>query len=70
LVEDVWHTDFAKAKNDGSANLIGDAKERVMKGGSFSQFLDELRSARRGKISTNSAMNNVGFRLVAIPVNP
>jgi len=70
LVEDVWQTDFAKAKNDGSANLSGDAKERVMKGGSFSQFLDELRPARRGKISTNSAMNNVGFRLVAIPVNP
>ena len=70
LVEDVWQTDFAKAKNDGSANLVGDAKERVMKGGSFSQFLDELRSARRGKISTNSAMNNVSFRLVAIPVNP
>jgi formylglycine-generating enzyme required for sulfatase activity len=70
LVEDVWHTDFAKAKNDGTANLTGDAKERIMKGGSVSQFLDELRPARRGKISTNMPMNNVGFRLVAVPKNP
>jgi len=70
LVEDVWHTDFSKAKNDGSANAVGDAKERVMKGGSVSQFLDELRPARRGKISSGAAMNNVGFRLAAIPKNP
>jgi formylglycine-generating enzyme required for sulfatase activity len=69
LVEDVWQTDFARAKNDGSANLEGDAKERVMKGGSFSQYLDELRSARRGKISRDAKMNNVGFRLVAVPKN-
>ncbi|MDQ3131164.1 MAG: formylglycine-generating enzyme family protein [Acidobacteriota bacterium] len=70
LVEDVWHTDFSKAKNDGSSNVVGDSKERVMKGGSVSQFLDELRPARRGKISTTAAMNNVGFRLAAIPKKP
>ena len=70
LVEDVWHTDFAKSKTDGSANSVGDAKERIMKGGSVSQYLDELRSARRGKISRDAKMNNVGFRLVAVPKNP
>lgn len=67
FVEDVWHTNYGKGKNDGSANLEGDSKERVMKGGSYNWFLDELRSGRRGKVSTNTKMANVGFRLVAIP---
>ena len=66
LVEDVWNSDYARLKTDGSANLAGDAKERVMKGGSFAHFLDELRPARRGKISTDAPMNNVGFRLAAV----
>src|SRR5688500_7495917 len=66
LVEDVWYTDYARLKTDGSANLAGDAKERVMKGGSFAHFLDELRPARRGKISSDAAMYNVGFRLAAV----
>lgn len=66
LVEDVWHTNYGKGKTDGSANLEGDAKERVMKGGSFNWFLDELRSGRRGKVSTNTKMPNVGFRLAAV----
>lgn len=65
FVEDVWHTNYGKGKNDSSANLEGDARERVMKGGSFNWFLDELRSGRRGKVSTNTKMPNVGFRLAA-----
>lgn len=65
FVEDVWHTNYGKGKNDGSANLEGDTRERVMKGGSFNWFLDELRSGRRGKVSTNTKMPNVGFRLAA-----
>ncbi len=67
LVEDVWHPDYSPGKNDGSANLAGDQKEGVMKGGSFSWFLDELRSGRRGKVSRNAKLGNVGLRLVAIP---
>lgn len=34
-VEDVWHTNYGKGKNDGSGNTEGDARDRVMKGGSF-----------------------------------
>ena len=70
LVEDVWNSDFAKLKTDGSANLTGDAKERVMKGGSFAHFIDELRPARRGKIASDAAMHNVGFRLAAVWKKP
>lgn len=66
LVEDVWHTNYSKGKNDGSANLEGDARDRVMKGGSFNWFLDELRSGRRGKISRDTKMPSVGFRLAAV----
>lgn len=64
-VEDVWHTNYGKGKNDGSANLEGDAKERVMKGGSFKWFIGELRSSSRGKVSRDSKMPNVGFRVAA-----
>ena len=67
FVEDVWHTNYGKTKADGSANLEGDSKERVMKGGSFNWFLDELRSGRRGKISRDTKLGSVGFRLVAVP---
>lgn len=65
-VEDVWHTNYGKGKNDGSANLEGDARDRVMKGGSFNWFLGELRSGSRGKVSRDTKMPNVGFRLAAV----
>lgn len=64
-VEDVWHTNYGKGKNDGSANTEGDARDRVMKGGSFNWFLGELRSSSRGKVTTTTKMPNVGFRLAA-----
>jgi formylglycine-generating enzyme required for sulfatase activity len=64
-VEDVWHTNYGKGKNDGSANTEGDARDRVMKGGSFNWFLSELRSSARGKVTTTTKMPNVGFRLAA-----
>jgi formylglycine-generating enzyme required for sulfatase activity len=68
LCEDVWHTNYASATEDSSANLSGDdPKERVMKGGSLSQFNEELRPARRGKVSTDTILYNIGFRLVATP---
>lgn len=66
-VEDVWHTNYGKTKGDGSANLEGDSRDRVMKGGSFNWFLSELRSSNRGKVSKDTKMPNVGFRLVAVP---
>lgn len=66
FVEDVWHTNYGKGKNDGSANLEGDKEQRVMKGGSFNWFLVELRSGRRGVVvSTDLKMPSIGFRLAA-----
>jgi formylglycine-generating enzyme required for sulfatase activity len=70
FVEDVWHTNYGKGKNDGSANQEGDKEQRVMKGGSFNWFLDELRSGRRGKVvSTDLKMPSIGFRLAAVRGN-
>jgi formylglycine-generating enzyme required for sulfatase activity len=65
FTEDVWHTDYAKSNGESSANLKGDTTARVMKGGSLSQFHEELRPARRGRVSINTKMNSVGFRIVA-----
>lgn len=70
FTEDVWHTDYTKSNGEDSANLQGDTTARVMKGGSLSQFQEELRPARRGRVSTNTKMNNTGFRIIAIPANP
>ncbi len=67
FVADVWHTNYGKGKNDGSANVEGDTRDGVMKGGSFNWYLDELRSGRRGKVSRDTKMASVGFRLVAVP---
>ena len=67
MVEDVWHTNYGKGKNDGSANLEGDDYQRIIKGGSFTQEQEDLRSGRRVSDVRDKGSFNIGFRLVAIP---
>ena len=71
LVEDVWHTNYGKTGDSAAPNSEGDDQtSRVMRGGSLSQYHEELRSARRGKVSSDTLLNNIGFRVVAMPKNP
>ncbi|MCA1626236.1 MAG: formylglycine-generating enzyme family protein [Acidobacteria bacterium] len=69
LCEDIWHTNYAKSSDSSSPNLQGSPTERIMKGGSLSQYHEELRPARRGKVDPNSVLNNIGLRIVATTKN-
>ena len=63
-VEDCWHVDYtAKAPTDGSAWLEGNCDGRVMRGGSWEDSREELRSAARiGEYKDNSS-NVDGLRV-------
>lgn len=68
-VEDCWHDNYDKAPNDGSAWQAeaedkSDCSRRVLRGGSWLNFRDGLRSARRdwGYPDTRHG-DTVGFRL-------
>ena len=46
-VEDCWHDDTAGAPADGSAWLDGECEGRVLRGGSWEDSAEELRSTAR-----------------------
>ncbi len=66
--EDCWHERyegiFSKPPTDGSA-WISDCSgnTRVIRGGSFNSFPENLRSAYRNRINAINWDNNIGFRL-------
>jgi formylglycine-generating enzyme required for sulfatase activity len=62
--EDVWHDTYDGAPMDGSAWLkAGDARFRVVRGGSWRNAPRILRSANRYKDSSDVRYNNLGFRV-------
>ncbi len=70
MCEDVWRRDFANATDDSSPNLEGDKDRRVIKGGSWGQSFDELRTSKRNDIFVDDAKYSIGFRIAAIPIDP
>lgn len=70
LCEDVWHDNYNGAPTDGSAWLKGgDASRRVVRGGSWYIYPQNLRSAFRGRNTTTNRSYTQGFRL-ARTLNP
>jgi formylglycine-generating enzyme required for sulfatase activity len=63
-VQDAWHAAYEGAPTDGSAREAKDAKERVGRGGAWTEKAEDCRSATRGHwpIETRSAA--IGFRCV------
>jgi len=61
---DEWHDDYEGAPKDGSAWLAGDAKQRVVRGGAWTETADRCRSSTRHHepIATRTAA--IGFRCV------
>jgi formylglycine-generating enzyme required for sulfatase activity len=61
--EDCWNSSYAGAPSNGSAWLVGDCSLRVFRGGSWDASLRLLRSALRGRNSTDFRKLILGFRL-------
>jgi formylglycine-generating enzyme required for sulfatase activity len=64
-VEDVWHGNYNDAPSDGRALNIsgGDQSQRVLRGGSWFDFPDYLRSAYRSRNSPGNGYSFTGLRI-------
>ena len=61
--QDCWNSSYRGAPSDGSAWLSGNCSRRVLRGGSWGFYPDNLRSANRDYNSTGFRSGNRGFRL-------
>ncbi|OQW40950.1 MAG: hypothetical protein A4S08_03560 [Proteobacteria bacterium SG_bin4] len=64
--QDCWHDNYGNAPGDGSAWLDKDGgycSSRVVRGGSWFNFPEYLRSAQRGTDDSNVINLNQGFRI-------
>ena len=62
-VEDCSKDSYTDAPSDGTASTSGDCSRRVVRGGSWNYSPDYLRSALRGRDSTDLRGNWLGFRV-------
>jgi len=68
--QDHWHDSYDGAPRDGSAWVDGgDSSRRVVRGGSWGDYPQDLRSAYRLRSSTDNRNDILGFRL-ARTLNP
>jgi formylglycine-generating enzyme required for sulfatase activity len=61
---DAWHASYKGSPADGSAWDARDAKERVIRGGSWKDGAGECRSAARRRLGVDAWDDGVGFRCV------
>lgn len=66
--EDVYHADYEGAPVDGSAWLDGDSGKRVVRGGDWDHYVQNMRSAYRAGERTGQRDSRLGFRVVRLPV--
>jgi len=63
-VKDCWHEDYADAPEDGSAWIRGgDCEFRMLRGGSWGDDPEFVRSASRLGGATGARLNDIGFRV-------
>ena len=68
--QDCWHENYDNAPHDGSAWLQkndGACDRRVVRGGSWNNKPQNLRSANRNRNNTDNTNNNIGFRIASTP---
>jgi formylglycine-generating enzyme required for sulfatase activity len=69
-VQDCYHPDYNEAPTDGSAWTSGDCSIRVDRGGSWGGYPQGLRSANRGRYSTDDQGIYLGLRVGRALVTP
>jgi formylglycine-generating enzyme required for sulfatase activity len=62
-VQDCYHYNYDGAPGDGSAWTDGDCGRRVIRGGSWSDSLGNLRSANRDWVPSDTQFRGLGFRV-------
>lgn len=63
-VADYWNASYAGAARDASARTDGDSSRRVIRGGSYNDPAEELRSGARVSLPAGSADRYTGFRVI------
>ena len=72
-VQDYWHKTYDGAPGDGSAwgeADSGDCGRRVLRGGSWNNKAQNVRSANRNRNDPDNRNNNIGFRLAQAARRP
>lgn len=64
--EDVWNRNYDLAPRDGSANKVGNANVRVLRGGSWADSSRYVRSSNRNGYDIDGCDNDLGFRIVMV----
>ena len=62
-VEDCWNGSYEGAPADGSAWLSGDCERRIVRGGAWDDFPDDLRVALRVSAGSDRRDSYYGFRV-------
>jgi formylglycine-generating enzyme required for sulfatase activity len=69
-VEDCSHPDYQGAPTDGSAWMSGNCRMRIQRGGAWSFFPQDLRSAHRTGVFTDRRFDFIGFRVGRTLITP
>jgi formylglycine-generating enzyme required for sulfatase activity len=62
-VQDCWNADYRNAPGDGMALLTGDCSQRVLRGGAWSSWPEDIRAAYREMSPAANRYASVGFRV-------
>ena len=62
--QDCWNRNYEGAPTDGSAMLTGDCDIRMIRGGSYSSEVRDIRSAARFFEASDARSKRIGFRVV------
>ncbi|MEM8721975.1 MAG: formylglycine-generating enzyme family protein [Cyanobacteria bacterium P01_G01_bin.39] len=64
--QDDWHGNYENAPTDGSVRILDYSSNKVIRGGSWFDYLYDCRSAIRSNGTRDVRSNDIGFRVVCV----